>query len=280
MRPTLSICIPSYNRSQQIGELLRSIDCALQDIEIVVCEDHSPAREAIRAEVEAFIQKTPYRVVYRENERNLGFDGNLRRLVEIAEGQYVMFMGDDDHFVTGSLDHYIAFLKKNQAKKYILRAYRVVHPSGVVEEFKYLPTTTNFVPGVNTIAWLFKRSVTICGFTVARDQAQAVATSDLDGTLLYQVYLMAEVCLNHPSAYCDIPIVQAVQSFRLDKPHFGAAAAEKGRYTPGKITADNSINFSKAYFELSEYLDRKHSIALTEMIRLSLIHISEPTRPY
>lgn len=276
MIPTLSICIPSYNRPQQLGELLRSIDCAPEDVEIVICEDYSPAREAIRIEIENFIKTTQYCVLYRENESNLGFDGNLRRLVSIARGRYVMFMGDDDLFVTGSLNPYINYLQQNSDLKYILRAYRVLHPGNIVEEFRYLPSTTVLESGEDTVAWLFKRSVTICGFTIYREEANNVATSDLDGTLLYQVYLMAEVCLKNPSAYCDIPIVQAIQSFRLDKPHFGAAAAEKGRYTPGKITIDNSINFSKAYFELTRYLDKKNSTSLTEKIRKDLSKYSYP----
>ena len=276
MRPTLSICIPSFNRPKQLGELLHSIDGNTDDIEIVICEDFSPARLEIQAVVKQYQATTIYHVQYQENEKNLGFDGNIRRLVSLAQGHFVMFMGDDDLFVAGSLTPYIQFLKNNNNTKYVLRAYQVIHPDGAVEDFRYLPSTEYFSPSTEIVAWLFKRSVTICGFTISRDEANALATSDLDGTLLYQVYLMAEICLKYPSAYCDIPIVQAVQSFRLDKPHFGAAEAEKGRYTPGKITADNSINFSKAYFELTMYLDKKHGISLTQFIQRDLSKYSYP----
>jgi len=101
-------------------------------------------------------------------------------------------------------------------------------------------------------------------------------TTDLDGTLLYQIYLMAQVCLEHPSIYCDIPLAQAVQTFRDDKPMFGNSIAEKSRFTLGSISKDNSINFTKAYFEVTDYLDRIHATHLTELVKQSLSKYSYP----
>lgn len=275
-RPLLSICIPSYNRPSQISDLLLSIDCDPEDIEIVVCEDRSPQREQIRSAVECFASKSPYNVRYFENEINLGFDGNVRRLIERAVGRFVMFMGDDDLFVPKALNHFLQFIREHEDKKYILRSHITVHPGGRVERFRYLPATTVLPPGEETVAWLFKRSVTICGFTISRDEAFKFATSELDGTLLYQVYLMAQVCLDHESIYCDLPVARAVQTFRGDKPNFGNAAAEKSRYTPGKISQDNSINFTKAYFEVTEHLDRLHGTRLTSRIKIILSKYSYP----
>jgi len=276
MRPLLSICIPSYNRPRQISNLLLSIDCDPKNIEIVVCEDRSPQREQIRSAVELFTSQSPYKVRYLENEINLGFDGNLRKLVELAAGRFVMFMGDDDLFVPGALNRFLQFISEHEDKKYILRSYIVVHPDGCIENFRYLRNTTVLPPGEETVAWLFKRSVTICGFTISRDDAFRVSTTELDGTLLYQVYLMAQVCLEHESIYCDFPVVQAVQSFRDDKPMFGSSEAEKSRYTPGTVSQDNSINFTKAYFELTEYLDQQHGTRLTSRVKTDLSKYSYP----
>ncbi len=91
-----------------------------------------------------------------------------------------------------------------------------------------------------------------------------------------QIYLMANVCLDNESIYYDLPVAHAVQSFRGDAPHFGASEAEKGRYTPGVLSADNSINFTKSYFELTEYLDRQHDTKLTGRVKLSLSKYSYP----
>lgn len=272
----LSVCVPSYNRVQQIVDLLRSIDCDPMRMEVVICEDGSPQRNEIGIAVANFAGDSKYSISYFENERNFGFDGNLRRLIEHAKGKFVMFMGDDDLFVPGALERFIDFLVKHEHLKYILRSYITNHSDGRTEYFRYLPMETILPHGVATVAWLFKRSVTICGFTISRDEALRFSTSELDGTLLYQVYLMAQVCLYHDSIYCDFPIVNAVQSFREDKPMFGASDAEKSRYTPGTVSQDNSINFTKAYFEVTGYLDRQHGINLTHLVRTDLSKYSYP----
>ena len=274
--PFLSICIPSYNRPLQLGELLSSIDCNPSDIEIVICEDLAPKRLEVRAVVNTFAQVSAFPTRYHENTINRGFDGNLRRLIECAGGEYIMFMGDDDLFVAGALTLFIEFLKKNCDKPYVLRAYLTKHPDGRTEYFRYLPKTTLLTHSEAKVAWLFKRSVTICGFTISRTEALKYSTTDLDGTLLYQVYLMAQVCLRNDSVYCDIPVVNAVQTFRKDKPMFGSSEAEKSRFTPGTVSHDNSINFTKAYFEVTAYFDKQHGTDLTKLVRVDLSKYSYP----
>jgi len=91
--PKLSICIPSYNRPQQLSVLLRSVDCDAAVVEIVICEDCSPKQEEVRAVVREFVKESPYCVSYHENELNYGYDANLRKLIDFAKGQFVLFMG-------------------------------------------------------------------------------------------------------------------------------------------------------------------------------------------
>ncbi|MDO9318874.1 MAG: glycosyltransferase family 2 protein [Gammaproteobacteria bacterium] len=274
--PFLSICIPSYNRPRQLVQLLASIDCSPELVEIVVCEDQAPKRVEVRDAVNQFAESSRYVTHYHENATNLGFDGNLRRLVECASGEYIMFMGDDDLFVPGALSQFLQFLDVHRDKPYVLRTYLTEHPDGRTEYYRYLPESKLLPKGEATVAWLFKRSVTICGFTVSRAEALKYATADLDGTLLYQVYLMSQVCLQHDSVYCDIPVAHAVQSFREDKPMFGSSEAEKSRFTPGSVSHDNSINFTKAYFEVTSYLDQQHGTGLTKLVRVDLSKYSYP----
>ncbi len=274
--PFLSICIPSYNRPSELHNLLASIDCSPAEVEVVICEDMAPKRDEVGPIVTAFAASSAYPVHYHENPTNRGFDGNLRRLVECATGEYILFMGDDDLFVHGALDQFIAFLKQHRDKPYVLRSYLTEHPDGRTEFFRYLPKSQVLPAGEATVAWLFKRSVSLCGFTISREKALQFATIDLDGTLLYQIYLMAQVCLMQDSIYCDIPITHAVQTFRGDKPMFGNSEAEKSRFTPGTVSHDNSINFTKAYFEVTAYLDKQHGTNLTQRVRIDLSKYSYP----
>jgi glycosyltransferase involved in cell wall biosynthesis len=274
--PLLSICIPAYSRPRQLELLLRSIDCNPQKIEIVICEDFSDKRVAIREIVIEFQARSPYQVRYFENLQNLGYDGNIRELVKQARGKFIIFMGDDDLFIPRALAKFLTFLTSHINVKYVLRSYVVVHADGAVELFRYMSKTTELQSGEKTVAWLFKRSVTICGFTINREEALKHATADLDGTLLYQIYLMAQVCLEYSSIYCDIPVAQANQSYRDDKSMFGNSISEKSRFTPGSISEDNSINFTKAFFDVTGYIDRIHDTQLTALVKQSLSKYSYP----
>ena len=272
----LSICIPAYNRPEQLKMLLRSVDCDPSKVEIVICEDFSPKRVEIRKRVNEFRTQSHFEVRYIENDKNLGYDGNIRKLVTQADGRFVLYMGDDDLFIPGALDQFLGFLTEHINIKYVLRSYIVVHPDGVVEAFRYMSESAEIPPGEDSVAWLFKRSVTICGFTINREEALKHATADLDGTLLYQIYMMSQVCLEHPSVYCDLPVAQAVLTWHGDTAMFGNAEAEKSRFTPGSVTGDNSINFTKNYFEVADYLDHSHGTHLAELVRQSLSKYSYP----
>lgn len=276
MNKILTIGIPSYNRPYQLRELLESIDCDEKKIEILICDDKSPNQYEISRVVEKFQKSNGYKTTYLKNIENLGFDGNLRNIILNASSKFILFMGDDDLFIPKSLDLYINFLENNHHYPYILRSYITIHKSGQIEKFKYLKSTSILRKGEETVAWLFKRSVTISGFTINRNIANSYSTADLDGTLLYQIYLMAAICLKYDSIYCDIPVAHAVQSFRSGGAFFGNSKAESGRYIPGLISSDNSINFSKSYFEVARYLDDKFNINLLEKIRREISAFSYP----
>jgi len=184
MKPIfLSICIPSYNRTVELRNLLSSIDCSPADVEVVICEDLAPKRDEVHSIISEFVESSPYLIRYFENTINRGFDGNLRRLVECATGDFIMFMGDDDLFVPGALARFIGFVKQHRDKPYFLRSYLTQHLDGCTEYFRYLPKSEVLPAGETTVAWLFKRSVSLCGFTISREKALQFSTADLDGTI-------------------------------------------------------------------------------------------------
>ena len=274
--PLLTIAIPSFNRPQQLRTLLQSIDCDISGVEILISEDNSPLRAQIREVVISFAKSSEYKVTYRENDANQGFDGNIRSLVLSSRGQWIMFMGDDDEFIPGTLNGYIQFLRRLVDEKYVLRSYRVRHQDGRSEDFRYLDRSQRIEAGEDSVAWLFKRSVTLSGFTIDRREATANLTDEIDGTLLLQVYLMARVCIMHSTAYCHHPTAQMTQTYRTDRQMFGTSNAERTRFSPGSVTSDNSINFTKAYFEVTQLLDKQLGTSLTPRVRRELSKYSYP----
>lgn len=256
MEPYISICIPSYNRPSEIRRLLDSIDTIhVDEIEIVVCEDNAPKREEVRKQVLDFKSKTKYSVNYIENKVNCGYDKNLRNLICSAKGHFIMFMGDDDLFIPGAFDDFFAFSKQNSDCGYILRSYRNNYADGSHQDFHYFNGDKFFEASDETYISMFDKSVFVSGFTIRRDCALEFETDRFDSSLLYQLYLLAEVCRKYPAAYCHTLLTQAIEG---GIPYFGSSESEKGTYTPGKITLDNSVNFMRWYAVILDYIAKKY----------------------
>lgn len=271
----LSICIPSYNRPDELLRLLRTIDCNPEDVQIVVCEDHAPKRLEVRERVETFKCETKYQVKYVENEVNKGYDWNIRDFITHADGEYITYMGDDDGFVAGALGKLIAFLRAHRELGYVLRRTQGPTINGKPTEImRYFPGTRFFDPGVEAYQLLFRKSVIISGFTFKRELAVEHMTDRFDGSLLYQLYIMAEICLKHPSAYFDEALTQAMPG--ETEFYFGASEKEKGLYVPGKISAAGQMNFVKSFLDISRYIDERHHLNSTEYIRRDVSKYSYP----
>ena len=270
-----SICIPSFNRPRELKRLLESIDSTESgNLEIVICEDKSSKREEVREVVTEFIGNTQYKVNYIENVENLGYDRNLRELITYANGEYIMFMGDDDMFIPGAFDKYAEFLRLHSEFGYVLRSYRNIYKSGATEYFRYYDGHKSFEAGIRTYINLFDKSVFISGFCIKKEYVEPFMTDQLDGSLLFQLYLLAEICIRYPSGYCDIPLTQAMTGDSV--PMFGTSEKEKDLYTPGTITIENSINFVKKYFEVISYVDRNNGIKSLGIIQKNMSKYSYP----
>lgn len=276
MNPFISICIPSYNRPLELVRLLKSINpLCKNDIEVVICEDNSPKRADIIKSVENFKENSNLRISLNLNTKNLGYDANLRELVNVAQGEFIIFMGDDDVFDFDNLPKFIEFLRVNSDLGYVLKTHSFIHANGSKEFFRYYSEDTFFPPGVDSYQALFRKSVLISGFCIKRAYALPFQTDQFDGSLLYQLYLLAEVTLLYPSAYCSIPLTIQDESLR-GVPLFGSSESEKELYTPGVITVDNSINFMLKYFEVTKFIDKKHKINSTNYTKLSFSKYSYP----
>lgn len=275
--PLLSICIPSYNRPIQLLRLLNSIKVEdVTEVEIIICEDKSPRRSEIISVFNSFVSTSQINCELHLNEINLGYDENLKELIKKANGLYIMYMGDDDIFQENSLIEYINFLKLNLNLGYILRRYSVVHLNGEKEEFIYYKSNRFFEPGVMAFNSLFRKSVFISGFCFRRDFVlNFYDTKYFSGTLLYQLFICAKLVLTYPSAYCNIPLTTMDESKR-GVPEFGSSINESNKYTPGKISIQNSINFIKSFLIITKYIDSEFGFNSTKLFLKELSKYSYP----
>jgi glycosyltransferase involved in cell wall biosynthesis len=256
--PMITVAIPAYNRPDELKMLLGTIlDQDFGDFDVLVVEDCSPRQGEIRAVVEQAAASRPdRRVRFQTNERNLGFDGNLRRILELSEGEFTLFMGDDDLLRPGALARLGEVIRNNPGLGVILRAYEQVDfASGRhVELFRYFAEDRRFPPGPPTMRTFFRRCVSIAGFTIHTASARRFATDRFDGTLLYQLYLGTRV-VQERGGYFISDVLTAVRKDNRQRHFFGSASSEQGLFAPGQLTPAHSVQFMRGMVRVAREIE-------------------------
>jgi abequosyltransferase len=252
---TISVCIPSYNRSKYLRQVLESVVRQASLHEIVICEDNSPEREIIKEIVSEYMNLYPGLIVYHENVVNLGFDGNIRQLMRIASGDYCLFLGNDDLLVDGAVHKIYEAITKNPSCGVLLRSYGWFEKDSdnVISQVRYFKDGITLEAGFDAIRFGYRRSCVLAGLTVIRKPALDFECSDFDGTLFYQMYVVGRILLQRSCVY----VPELVALCRADeRPQFGNAAAERGEYTPGEYTINARLKMMGGMITIAKSLDK------------------------
>lgn len=261
-RNLFSVCVPAYNRAHHLAPLLNSILAQnYRDFEIVVCEDRSPQREQIAAVVRNYQSRYPRTIRYFENLSNLGYDANIRNLVEKATGRYCFFMGNDDIMREGALENVAGVIGRHPNVGLVIKSYAWFNetPDDIDQEVRYFSEETDLGTGSDAIGFAFRRSGVISGYIVHRDAAHEAATDKFDGTLYYQMHLTARVLLTR-SAVCTPRILVLCRNG--EPPDFGASVTERGKYLPGRYTPQARLNMIAGAMSIIRELQLSHGVDL------------------
>lgn len=266
----VTLAVPAYNRTEETAYLLQSVlDADAFPDEVLVCEDASPERAGIRAMVEGFRQRfgaAGISLTYHENEKNLGYDKNLRNLIRRASGDWVLMMGNDDCLLKPGIGPLREFLRKEPRVRFLSCAYEQFDGSDgkTLHVNRYFPADA--VEKADA-AFVFKLASFISGVCVHREWALGLETDTFDGGLFYQVYLSASAFAGEGLGYVATPIVGGR---RGGTPLFGAAASEKHLHTPGSISADSRRTMYASVLAIAAHVDGLHKTAIAAGIRREL----------
>lgn len=143
-RPLLTIAIPTYNRSQYLGQLLDNLVPQLKGesrVELIISdnasEDETPA-------IVQSMQERGVAVKYNRNETNIGADANFVRCFDLAHGEYIWIFGDDDIIVPGGLSQVLRQLEQ--------RSYDLLYIRASSFRGSYDPTQAAFSGRIKTFA--------------------------------------------------------------------------------------------------------------------------------
>lgn len=266
-RPFFSVCIPAYNRARYLKPLLDSIlTQSFDDFEIVICEDKSPERQNIREIVEQYTGRGDAKIRYFENDVNLGYDANIRNLVEKSVGEFCFFMGNDDLMCANALDRVKNAIRAHKNIGMVLKSYAWFNesPDRLDQTVRYFSEERVFEAGVEAVSVCYRRSGVISGFIIHRDAAAEAATEAFDGTLYYQMMLTASVLATMRAV--SVPDV-LVLSRASEAPDFGNSEKEKGKFVPGQYTPEARLRMVGGAMEIIKYVDRKNKSNVAPLIQ-------------
>ncbi len=200
----LSICITSYNRISELKRCLDSIDSKLEkEIEIIVSEDCSPKKNEIKEIVNEYIKNSKYKVIFNSNEKNLGYDRNLGKLIELAKGKYILFLSDDDSLISEALDKMIDKVKRENPSLVFSPFYENV--SKIME--RKFSTDFHIESGELNAGKFLYSSILFSGLIFEKSKVKDYDASGFVNLMYFQVYLFLSITKKYGADYFDIPLV-------------------------------------------------------------------------
>lgn len=113
--PKVTVCLPTYNRSGYLSQCLASVLAqTFRDFEVIVSDNCSPddTAEIVGAFRDA-------RIRYVRNPRNIGVFPNMNQCLELARGQYVCIVHDDDLYEPRFLEREVEMLDRHPMAAFV-----------------------------------------------------------------------------------------------------------------------------------------------------------------
>jgi abequosyltransferase len=113
----LSICIPTYNRSKYLNELLVCIESQIDEYNInsfQVCISDNASTDNTEDMVSRWIDESKLHIVYSKCKKNNGADKNYLRVVSLSAGKYCWLFGSDDLIRNGAINEMIDSIKSGR----------------------------------------------------------------------------------------------------------------------------------------------------------------------
>ncbi|MEZ8079763.1 glycosyltransferase [Enterovibrio norvegicus] len=122
----LSICLPTYNRSEKVIKQLKFLLSEIKglkiknDIEIIISDNCSlESHQVALDEAVKNVKNNGFDITYNKNISNVGLIGNLKILSELSTGEYIWFVGDDDKLYPGILSSLENSISNNKGMIFI-----------------------------------------------------------------------------------------------------------------------------------------------------------------
>lgn len=251
----ISVCITSYNRVHELRRCIDSIDSKYTDkVEIVVSEDCSPKKDEIKEMVLSLKETKPYQMVFNSNDCNLGYDRNLKKLIMLAHGQYILYFSDDDVLFPHTLDKVIDFIESKKEK-----------PALIFSPFRFVPTneikrkynqTHDIVPGSVSAAKYLYDAILFSGLIFRRDTVIHIDAERFKNMNYFQVYLFLTVIYRYGGSYLNELVIDSISDG--ENAYGTVKSGESNALLADRQSIYSNLEFNKGLFAVIQYFDKDH----------------------
>ena len=185
-----SICVPQYNRTSFLVAACRVLETqTFRDFEVCISDDCST--DGRGEELRRYLDSSGLNVVYRGQELNRRYDGNLREAISLASGRFCLLMGNDDCLASPeTLERLHNLLIGQPDVGVVITNFRNYSGDRV---FRRVAHTGIVGAGPGVAANCFRNFSFVSGILLERQRAQAHLTSRWDGSEMYQMYLACRI---------------------------------------------------------------------------------------
>jgi glycosyltransferase involved in cell wall biosynthesis len=232
----VTVGIPTYNRSRLLERSIASVlRQSYRRFTLVVSDNASDDDTA--AVVSSF--RDP-RVVYRPLQCNIGRAANTNRLIELAETEFMVLLGDDDQLHPEHLSHTVETLKRWPTVGVAHTGCVIVDIDGntLVSHHRLVDTQRPVVvePGAEFLERSMKSGWTVCFPSATFRREALVGGGGLhpeDGTI-DDIPLLMRIATDWDFAYLNLPLAMITA-------HEGASSSSLGSFTPNGFRGSRSL---------------------------------------
>lgn len=146
MNNLVSVVIPTYKRDVEIlsNAVNSVINQTYKNVEIVIVDD-SPDTYPKRHKVKEYVESLDFeKVIFIQNEKNLGGSLARNRGIDASTGEYITFLDDDDEYTLDKIEKQLSFMIENDCDMTFSNTVMCKNRQPVeVRDFKDIPAYDN-----------------------------------------------------------------------------------------------------------------------------------------
>lgn len=258
----LSVCITSYKRIKELERCIKSIDSKYLDkVEIVVSEDCSPQKNEIKSLVELLSKDSPYKIIFNSNKNNVGYDKNLKVLQNLASGEYIFYLSDDDTLFPGALDRLIEHIEETNHQDELIFSPFLYGPFNEIK--RQYRKSFKIEKGSNSAAKYVYDSILFSGLVFKKNAVINIEADRFENINYFQVYMFLHVLNQSGGYYLNELMINSISDGenaygQVDSSQKGDIN-QRNAYLADRNSIFSNLEFNKGLFEAIKLFDTDNS---------------------